>query len=86
MERKLKKVKNEIYYYEDGKKIAGVHEKIRGNVSYIRGNVSCISGDISGICGDVSCICGDIDDCNITEEERKNGICVSDLICEEKGE
>lgn len=55
------------------KKIYGIHEWIKGNASYIR-------GDVSGIVGNVSDIEGNLDDCNISEEERKKGINIKDLI------
>lgn len=39
MIRKLRREKLEVYYYENDKKIVGVHSKIWGDVSGIRGNV-----------------------------------------------
>ena len=53
---------------------------IRGNVSGLTGNVSGLTGDVSGIRGNVSGLTGDVDDCEISEEERKNGIDIEDLI------
>jgi hypothetical protein len=53
---------------------------ISGNVSGLRGNVSCISGDVSGLRGNVSGLRGNVDGCEITDEERKNGIDIKNLI------
>ena len=53
---------------------------IRGNVSYLWGNASGLRGDVSGIRGNVSGIRGDVSDCEISEESRKNGVDVSELI------
>ena len=67
---------------------------ISGNVSGISGNVSGITGDVSGITGyvsgiwgnvtnitgDVTNITGNLDDCEITEEERKKGVNINELI------
>ncbi len=81
MKKKLTRVKSEIYHFDkDGKKIVGAHSNISGNVSGIYGDVSGIRGDVSGIYGDVSGIRGNVDDCEITEEDRKRGIDISELI------
>ena len=39
-----------------------------------------ISGDVTGIRGDASGIIGDVDKCDISDEERINGINIDDLI------
>jgi len=62
--------------------ISGDVSGLSGDVSGIRGNVSGIRGNVSGIRGDVSGIRGNVDDCSITDEERKNGIDVKDLVGE----
>ena len=87
MKKALKRIKYETYYYENNKKIIGVHSGISGdvsgisgNVSGIRGNVSEIRGDVFGIKGDVSGISGNIDLCEIIEEDRQKGIKIKDLI------
>jgi hypothetical protein len=66
MKRNLIKNDKEIYYFKDGKKILEVHSNISGNVS--------------NIWGDVSGIRGDLDDCDITNKERKKGINIKNLI------
>ena len=80
MKKTLTKIKNEVYYYEGDKKIMGAHSDITGDISSITGSVSGIRGDISSIRGDVSGLRGDVDDCEITEEDRKKGIDIKDLI------
>ena len=37
-------------------------------------------GDLSGVRGDLSGVSGNIDDCEITDEDRKKGISIDDLI------
>ena len=54
--------------------IKGDVSSIRGNVSGILGDVSSIGGYVSGILGDVSGIRVDLNTCEITEEDRENGI------------
>jgi len=53
---------------------------LRGNVSNLTGDVSYLTGDVSYLTGNVSNLRGYVDDAEITEKERKNGINVSDLI------
>jgi hypothetical protein len=60
--------------------LIGMHDKITGDVSGIWGDVSDIMGDVSGIQGDVSEICGNVNNCELTEEDRKKGININDLI------
>ena len=53
---------------------------IRGNISNITGNVSGIWGNVTGIKGNVTDITGNIDDCELTTEERIQGVDINDLI------
>jgi len=80
MKKNLEKIENEIYHYVYGVKISGDVSGISGDVSGISGDVSGISGDVSGISGNVSGIIGNVDLCEITDEERKNGVDINDLI------
>ena len=80
MKKLLAKTLIQSYYFKEGVKVLGVHEKISGNVSGIRGNVSSISGDVSGIYGNVSEIRGNLDECEITPEEREAGVNIADLL------
>ena len=66
MKKKLKKTDSIIYHYKDGKRIKGVPEGI--------------SGDLTGVRGDLLGVRGDLDECEITQEDRKRGIDVEDLI------
>ena len=73
MKKCLKKENFEIYHILKGKKINGVHTGIEGDVSGIW-------GDVSGIWGDVSGIWGGVDDAELTDDERRAGIDVSQLL------
>ena len=50
-----------------------MHDLVSGNVSGIRGNVSYIRGNVSDISGNLN-------DCEITDEDRKKGIDINDLV------
>lgn len=56
--------------------------EISGDTSGIRGDISGIRGDVSKIEGNVSGITGNLDDCQITEEDRKRGVNIKELIKE----
>lgn len=73
MKKALTKTPSAIYYFKDGVRMEGAHYLIRGDLTGIR-------GDLTGIFGDLTGIRGNLDDCEITEEERKNGIDIQDLI------
>ena len=57
---------------------------LRGDVSNLTGNVSFyLTGDVSYLRGNVSNLTGNVDDAEISEEDRKKGVDVSDLIIAE---
>lgn len=68
MLRSLTKNENTIWHVVDRKKVDGCHAGIIGNVSSISGNVSGIRGDL--------------DDCEITDQEREDGININRLVKE----
>ena len=80
MIRKLEKVKNDLYYLVDGKRIAGASSVLSGNCSGLSGNCSRLSGDCSGLSGNCSGLYGDLDECEISEKGREDGIDITDLI------
>jgi hypothetical protein len=51
-------------------------------VSGIHGDVSGICGNVSDIRGNITGISGNLDACEITEEERKEGVYIKDLVGE----
>jgi len=55
--------------------------KMGGRVRY--GNCDGLGGDCSGIYGDCTGTRGNLDECNISDEERKAGINIKDLVMED---
>ena len=54
---------------------------LKGEVSGLRGNVvSGLRGDVSGLRGEVSGLRGNVDTCEITDEERKIGVDILQLV------
>lgn len=71
------------------KKLYGDCTRIYGNINSgnlygdctgLRGFIFKLIGNCTGVFGDCTLISGNIDDCDISDEERKNGVAVSDLI------
>jgi len=56
-------------------------EKKEGGIT---GMHSGITGDLTGIRGDLTGITGNLDTCEITDEERKKGINITELIKKQK--
>ena len=66
MKKALKKAENIIYYYKGSDRIEGAPPEVSGN--------------LTGISGDLTGIRGDLDDCEISDEDRKKGIDISELV------
>ena len=62
--------------------ISGDVTGISGDMTGIRGDVTGISGDMTGIRGNVTGIIGNIDECEISNQERQDGINIKELINE----
>ena len=57
---------------------------VRGDLTNVTGDLSSVRGNLTSVTGNLSGVMGNIDDCNITPEDRKNGVKIEDLILEEK--
>ena len=79
MLRKLSKSNATTWYYKDGARVPGYPRDVWGNLSGVWGNLSGVWGDISGVRGN-------LDDCKITQEDRKAGIHISELIAADAAE
>ena len=53
---------------------------LRGDISGLWGNVSGLRGDVSGVFGDATNVKGNLDECKLTDEERKKGVDIKELI------
>lgn len=96
MKKTLKKPpRTGVYYFIGGQKVFGlpptvsgkISSDLRGDVSDLRGNISGMSGDITGLYGDITGLYGDatglignVDDCELTDDDRKASVDVNDLI------
>ena len=87
MKKALVRVALKLWHCEGGKNKRGAHSRLSGDCSGLTGDCSGLSGDcsrLSGDCtrlfGDCSGLTGNIDNCEITEEERKAGISLG-MLC-----
>ena len=87
MEKKLTRVKTNVYFYKDGKKIEGFPPRVSGSLTGVSGNLSDVSGNLSGVRGDLTGLRGNLtgvrgylSDCAITDEDRAAGVDINDLI------
>ena len=90
----IKRIIQERYHYVEGAKVAGAHSNLSGNCSCLRGECSGLSGDCSGLIGnctglignctglrgECSGLSGNLNECKITEEDRKNNIDIATLV------
>ena len=80
MKKALTKSVVKLYYLKDNEKIVGNNPNMSGNCTGLSGNCSGLWGDCTGLSGNCSGLSGDLDDCKITDEERKKGVNINDLI------
>ena len=87
MKKALTKAEKNLYYYEMGTKKEGQNRKmygdctgLRGDCTGLRGDCTGLEGDCTGLRGNCSGLIGDFENCEITEDDKKKGINISDLI------
>jgi hypothetical protein len=80
MKKLLKKIENKLYHFEDGIKVEGKNKDLFGDCSNLFGDCSGLFGDCSNLFGDCSGLFGNLDECEISDEERKKGIDIKELI------
>lgn len=69
-----------LWHFSASEKIIGPHSNLIGGCSHLRGDCSNLNGCCTGLIGDCSKLSGNIDSCNITEDERKEGIDILFLV------
>ena len=54
--------------------------RFEGAPSGVTGNLSGVRGDLSGVTGTLTGVSGNLDACELTDEDRKRGVDISELI------
>ena len=80
MEKKLTRVKTNVYFYKDGNKIEGFPPCVSGDLTNVSGDLTGVWGDLTGVWGDLTGVTGNLSDCAITAEDRAAGVDINDLI------
>ena len=60
MEKKLTRVKKNVYFYENGKRIEGFPPCVWGDMSDVWGDLTYVRGDLTGMSGSLSAVWGDL--------------------------
>ena len=89
MKKALSRVTTKLYHYKGDIKVDGTNSEmignctgLSGNRSGLYGNCSGLSGDCSGLRGNCTGLRGDLYECDITDEDRKKGIDIAELVGE----
>lgn len=75
MIKALSRVTTKLYHYKGDIKVDGTNGEMIGNCSGLRGDCTSLNGNCSGLSGD-------LDECDITDEDRKKGIDIAELVGE----
>ena len=75
MKKALSRVTTKLYHYKGDIKVDGTNGEMIGNCTGL-------SGDCSGLRGDCTRLYGDLYECDITDEDRKKGIDIAELVGE----
>lgn len=92
MKKALKKITKKLYYYKNGLKIivessSDLPNNLYGDISGLHGYISSdLHGYITGLYGCITGLRGCIDKCDLTNEERKKGVKIEDLVNDEPDE
>ena len=60
MEKKLTRVKTNVYFYKNGKRIEGFPPCVSGSLTGVRGDLTGVRGDLTGVRGNLSGVWGDL--------------------------
>ena len=66
--------------YGDLTDVRGNLTAVSGDLTGVYGDLTAVSGDLTGVYGNLTSVSGDLTDCEITDEDRKKGIDINDLI------
>jgi len=66
----------------DCSELSGNCSGLWGDCSGLRGDCSELSGNCSGLWGDCSGLWGDCSECNLTEQEKLDGVNIQSLVCD----
>ena len=82
MKKALSRVTTKLYHYKGYIKVDGTNGEMIGNCTSLNGNCTGLYGNCTGLRGDCTGLRGDLYECDITDEDRKKGIDIAELVGE----
>ena len=82
MKKALSRVTTKLYHYKGDIKVDGTNSEMIGNCTSLNGNCTGLYGNCTGLRGDCTGLRGDLYECDITDEDRKKGIDIAELVGE----
>ena len=82
MKKALSRVTTKLYHYKGDIKVDGTNSEMIGNCTGLYGNCTGLYGNCTGLYGNCSGLYGDLYECDITDEDRKKGIDIAELVGE----
>ena len=82
MKKALSRVTTKLYHYKGDIKVDGTNGEMIGDCTGLSGNCTGLRGNCTGLRGDCSGLRGDLYECDITDEDRKKGIDIAELVGE----
>ena len=82
MKKALSRVTTKLYHYKGDIKVDGTNGEMIGDCTGLSGDCTGLYGDCSGLRGDCTGLRGDLYECDITDEDRKKGIDIAELVGE----
>ena len=82
MKKALSRVTTKLYHYKGDIKVDGTNSEMIGNCTGLYGNCTGLYGNCTGLRGDCTGLRGDLYECDITDEDRKKGIDIAELVGE----
>lgn len=69
-----------LYHYNNGNRVDGKNDDMTGDCTGLIGDCTGLEGNCTGLEGNCTGLWGNLDDCEITDDERDNGIDIQDLV------
>ena len=89
MKKALSRVTTKLYHYKGDIKVDGTNSEMIGNCTSLNGNCTGLYGDCTrlngnctGLSGNCTGLRGGLYECDITDEDRKKGIDIAELVGE----
>ena len=82
MKKALSRVTTKLYHYKGDIKVDGTNSEMIGNCTGLSGNCSGLYGNCTRLNGNCTGLRGDLYECDITDEDRKKGIDIAELVGE----